>query len=99
MSKAYKELIQYGYSKLLPLIALGQSQSSILSTLYFESQVLDLASLLVPPSSSNTMSGGKDKEETGKKTDAPKNEGDTGRKEKPDDEKSEKTIANRESMN
>ena len=104
LSKAYKELIQYGYSKLLPLIALGQSQSSILNTLYFEAHVLDLASLLVPPMSSNTMSagGGNDKEKADdkKKTETKTQEKESGgRKEKPDDEKSEKTIANRESMN
>ena len=104
LSKAYKELIQYGYSKLLPLIALGQSQSSILNTLYFETHVLDLASLLVPPASSNTMSasGSNDKEKADdkKKTETKTQEKESGgRKEKPDDEKSEKTIANRESMN
>ena len=42
---------------MLPQIALGQSQSSILATAYFENEVLKLAELMVPLQSSNTMSG------------------------------------------
>src|SRR5699024_1907119 len=36
MAKLYKEQTQLGYSKMLPQIALGQSQSSILANAYFE---------------------------------------------------------------
>ena len=95
MSKQFKELAAAGQgSRLLPLIALGQSQSSILANAYFETQVLDLTSLFIPPLSSNTMSS--DALKTQKN---PSTEKKVGRKEKEDGEKSEKTIANRESMN
>lgn len=36
MAKLYKEQTQLGYSKMLPQIALGQSQSSILATAYLK---------------------------------------------------------------
>jgi hypothetical protein len=91
LSKQYKELTQLGYSKMLPLIALGQSQSAILATLHFENEVLKLAEKLIPPASSNTTTRqditNKDSDKKG------------GREEKPDEEKSEKTLANIESMN
>jgi hypothetical protein len=102
MSKQFKELAAAGQgSRLLPLIALGQSQSSILANAYFETQVLDLTSIFIPPMSSNTMNSdalktAKDKKSKSGKTDE---ESKPGRKEKEDGEKSEKTIANRESMN
>ena len=107
LSKQYKDLASMGYSKMLPLIALGQSQSSILANAYFETQVLDLVSLFIPPLTSNTMNSdalktakGKDSK-TDQKAKQQKSEEDSkpGRKEKEDSEKSEKTIANRESMN
>lgn len=104
LSKQFKDLATAGQgSRLLPLIALGQSQSSILANAYFETQVLDLTSLFIPPLSSNTMNSDALKTAKGgdKKSDPSKSEGDSkpGRKEKEDGEKSEKTIANRESMN
>ena len=40
---------------MLPQIALGQAQSAILATAYFENDVLDLASYLIPPMMSSTM--------------------------------------------
>ena len=36
LSKMYKEQTQLGYSKMLPIIALGHSQSSVLANAYFE---------------------------------------------------------------
>lgn len=96
LAKQFKELASMGYSKMLPLIALGQSQSSILANAYFETQVLDLVSLFIPPLTSNTMNS--DALKTAKGGD-PSKESKPGRKEKEDGEKSEKTIANRESMN
>ena len=106
LSKQYKELTSMGYSKMLPLIALGQSQSSILANAYFETQGLDLVSLFIPPVTSNTMNADDaQKMKDGKGGDSKKKEaageekGTPGRKEKPDDEKSDKTIANQESMN
>jgi len=94
LSKQYKELTSMGYSKMLPLIALGQSQSSILANAYFETQILDLVSLFIPPLTSNTMNSDALKTAKGKSEEDSK----PGRKEKADDEKSDKTIANRESM-
>lgn len=96
MSKLYKEQVALGYSKWLPLVALGKSQSSILATAKFENEVLDLVNIFVPPMSSNTMSS-----DSLKKGGSGKNgeEKKPGRKEKADDEKSEKTIQNKESMN
>ena len=55
MAKLYKEQTQIGYSKMLPQIALGQAQSAILATAYFENDILDLASYLIPPMMSSTM--------------------------------------------
>ena len=94
MAKLYKEQTQLGYSKMLPQIALGQSQSSILANAYFENDLLDLVNVFVPPLMSSTMNadalaaanGKGDSEKTG------------GRPEKPNDEKSEKTIQNQESQ-
>ena len=106
MAKLYKEQTQLGYSKMLPQIALGQSQSSILANAYFENDILDLVNLFIPPLMSSTMNPdalGKGKESanqsksSGNKV-AAGEEKQVGRKEKPDDEKSEKTIANKESM-
>ena len=103
IAKLYKEQATLGYSKMLPQIALGQSQSSILATAYFENEVLKLAELMVPLQSSNTMSGETPKAQTkGKETEKAAatmgQEKKVGRAEKPDDQKSEKTIQNKESM-
>jgi len=86
LSKIYKEQTQIGFSKLLPQVALGQSQSTVMATAYFENELLHLEDLFVPPQMSSTMSG---------KSGDSGSEG--GRPELPDDQKSEKTIANRES--
>ena len=107
MAKLYKEQTQMGYSKMLPQIALGQSQSSILANAYFENDILDLLNVFIPPLMSSTMNaealnGGEKKDDKSKnpsgKQKAPGEESQAGRKEKADDEKSEKTIANREAM-
>ncbi|MCF0126432.1 MAG: hypothetical protein HUJ68_11910 [Clostridia bacterium] len=110
MSKLYKEQATLGYSKMLPQIALGQSQSSILSTAYFENQILSLSELMIPLQSSNTMSGetpsGSKKSSSNKNSNSEEENNnkiietkkESGRPEKDDSEKSEKTIQNRESM-
>lgn len=85
MVKLYKEQATLGYSKMLPAIAMGQSQSSILATAYFENEVLDLSTLMQPLQMSSTQSDGS----KGKGS-----KGEAGRPEKEDSEKSEKTIAN-----
>ena len=102
LAKLYKEQTQLGYSKFLPQIALGQSQSSILANAFFENDVLDLVNVFIPPLMSSTMNGDvlnrvKNEQTGGNKTPGETSEG-AGRKELDDDKKSEKTIANRESM-
>ncbi len=57
MSKMYKEQTQLGFSKMLPQVALGQSQSSILANARFENEMLQLWDLFIPPLMSSTMSG------------------------------------------
>ena len=114
MAKLYKEQVQLGFPKMLPQIALGHSQSSILSSCYFENEILDLPSIMIPPLMSSTMSGqdilGRDGKsnnqnsqntsESNKQTTQVVNteEKKAGRPEKSDDQKSDKTIANKESM-
>ena len=97
MAKLYKEQTQLGYSKMLPQIALGQSQSSILANAFFENDILDLVHVFIPPLMSSTMNA--EILGTNKNGSSPNGEDNkVGRKEKEDDQKSEKTIANRESM-
>ena len=102
LAKMYKEQVQLGYSKLLPQIALGHSQSEILAELTFENDVLDLASIMKPAQSSATMSS-KDLDKTNKSNlnnnqKIIDDEKKVGREELPDDQKSDKTIANREAL-
>lgn len=102
LSKLYKEQVQLGYSKLLPQIALGHSQSEILSELTFENEILNLSSIMIPAQSSATMSS-KDLDKV-KQTNQNNNQKiidddkKSGRKELPDDQKSDKTLANREAL-
>ena len=110
LAKMYKEQTQMGYSKMLPQIALGQSQSSILATAYFENDILDLLHVFIPPVMSSTMSAdllnhnddGKDNKNSNQTSSkqklVPSDNNEVGRKEKADNEKSEKTIQNKESM-
>ena len=98
LAKLYKEQTQLGYSKILPQLALGQSQSSILANAYFENDVLDLVNVFIPPLMSSTMNTTILDRKKGAEGQPSDSEG-AGRKEKPDDQKSEKTLQNRESMN
>lgn len=110
LSKLYKEQTQLGYSKMLPQIALGHSQSFILNTAHFENEVLHLSEIMIPPLMSSTLSSsdilGKSEQSKGAKTQnntgakaAPAEKKSAGRPETPDDQKSQKTIQNKESMN
>ena len=56
LSKLYKEQVQIGYSKMLPQIALGHSQSFILNSVDFENNILKLHEIMIPPLMSSTMS-------------------------------------------
>lgn len=95
LAKQYKEHTQLGYSKMLPQIALGQSQSAVLATAYFENDILDLVNVFIPPLMSSTMNA---EVLNRNKTGATEGKEGAGRPEKSDDEKSTKTIQNRESM-
>lgn len=107
MSKLYKEQMQNGFSKMLPQIALGHSQNAIINTAFFENEILHLSEIMIPPLMSSTMNmedlknkGGKN-DQSGNNQQAAtpaKETGEAGRPEKPDDQKSDKTIANKESM-
>jgi hypothetical protein len=89
-----------GFSKLLPQVALGQSQSMVMATAYFENEVMELDELFIPPQLSSTMSsnsaGGSSGGAANQKKLPTGNPG--GRPEKPDDEKATKTIQNKESQ-
>ena len=115
MAKLYKEQTQMGYSKMLPQIALGQSQSSILANAYFENDILKLIGVFVPPMSTATMNaetlaaltgneivlGDGKKSSTSSGSGGSKSEGSgegAGRPPLADNEKSDKTIQNEESM-
>lgn len=108
MSKIYKEHVQIGYSKMLPQVALGHSQSSIIAMAQFENEVLHLSDIMIPPMSSNTLSGknlnmgGNNQNNSSNsqnKQTITTEKKEAGRPEKADSEKSDKTIQNRESMN
>ncbi len=104
LSKIYKEHTALGFSKLLPQVALGQPQSVVMATAFFENDMLHLEEVFIPPQSSNTMGGAPVNGKTDQKA-AGVTQKDTnasggakgGRPEKPDDEKSTKTIQNKES--
>ena len=100
MAKLYKEQAQMGYTKMLPQVALGQTQSSILANAYFENDVLDLVRVFVPPLTSNTMNAEalQNRGKTSGKINKPQsNQEGAGRPEKQDNQKAEKTIQNKES--
>lgn len=102
--------MQNGASKLLPQIALGHSQSFILNSIHFENEVLHLSEIMIPPLMSSTMNSedilgnknsnntSKSQNNTSKSTSKSVETKEAGRPEKADSEKSEKTIANKESM-
>lgn len=96
MAKLYKEQMQVGFSKMLPQIALGQAQSTILANAYFENQILDLVNIFIPPMMSSTMNS----DVLNRLNNQNKQNSDStgGRPEKSDDEKSEKTLMNEESQ-
>ena len=101
LAKLYKEQTQIGFSKMLPQIALGHSQSSILNTIHFENEVLHLSEIMIPPLMSSTLNGqdilgNKNQSKSSNKQES--SETKSGRPEKSDDQKSDKTIQNKESM-
>lgn len=100
MAKLYKEQSQMGYSKMLPQVALGQSQSSILANAYFENDILDLVSVFIPPLTSNTMNADalNSRKQLNQGSQNQSDQEGAGRPEKEDSQKSAKTLANKEAM-
>jgi len=92
-----------GYTKMLPPVALGQTQSSVLANAFFENDILDLVRVFVPPLTSNVMnaealqqrSAVNRGENSGTANNPEKSGEGAGRPEKEDNEKSEKTILNK----
>lgn len=93
LSKQYKEQTMLGFSKLLPQVALGQSQTSVIATAYFENELMNLDELFVAPTMSSNQS-----KSTSDSGNEPSAGSEGGRPELPDEEKSEKTIRNLESQ-
>jgi len=117
LSDKYKDLTKLGFSRFLPLAALGHSQKEVTSLSKLEQQIMELDNWMLPPFSSNTMSsdtwsdikeiqqnGTIRRDTTGDAQKAASSVGDTtsgttgGRPSLPDDQKSDKTIANNASM-
>lgn len=103
MSKIYREQGAQGGSKQLALIALGQSQLSVLATARFENEILDIESLFQSKSQQEEVKLKRQtntaKDQENKNNQQPEVEKKSvGRQPKPDDEKSAKTIQNIESM-
>lgn len=102
LSKMYKEHTDIGFSKFLPQIALGHSQSSIIASATFENNILHLTDIMIPNMMSSTMNAkvladrNASNKNSGNNSSSEKKS--AGRPEKENDQKSEKTIANRESM-
>lgn len=82
----YKDQATFGYGKFLPAIAMGQTQLDLMATIIFENNILGLGDAMEPLKSSHTTANGGDGNSSG------------GRPPLPDSEKSDKTIANEESM-
>ena len=102
MSKLYREQGAVGGSKVLASVALGQSYSSVLATAKFENEILDISDIFQSKQQreeskaklQNNQNSNKQEEEKEAVVEKKK----VGRQEKPDDQKSSKTIQNIESM-
>lgn len=115
MSDKYKDLTKIGFSRFLPMVALGHTQKEVVSMAKLEQQIMQLDAYMLPPFSSNTMSSdtwsdikAQQQEIMGKKPaaatpDQPSTETQDGsstggRPTLPNDQKSDKTIANQASQ-
>ena len=94
--KLYKEQTQLGHSKILPQVAMGHSQSSVLANAIFENEVLDLVNVFIPPLMSSVMNSDTISAIGKNKTAVDGEEKSAGRKELADTEKSDKTLKNLE---
>lgn len=104
MMKSYLEGAQYGFSKIVPQVALGVKQRYIESLTTFENDILDLDRKLVPLQSSHTMSPKTDPRLNGNitKTDIKEaqdaSDKKNGRPELDDNEKQDSTITKEASL-
>ena len=103
MASLYREQTMLGFSKLLPQVALGMSQTVVIATALFENKMLKLDDVFTPPQMSSTMSSSDTKKEDSEEDEnneqqvqKPEEEG--GRPALDDTEKSDKTIQNLESQ-
>lgn len=87
--KMFKDMATNGYSKIMPAIASGLSQSEFLSLNEYEEKILKLGEKLVPVQSSNTLSS---------KDAKPGSKGEVGAPKKDEGEIAAKTIQNKESQ-
>ena len=114
LSDKYKDLTKIGFSRFLPMVALGHTQKEVTSMVRLEQEIMEMDNWMLPPFSSNTMSSQtwsevKNLQKGGAAEGAPSSDKKTtkevnlvddkgGRPETPDDKKSPKTIANKESQ-
>jgi hypothetical protein len=92
MQKVYKEQASAGYSKLLPAISTGMSQTTFLSLNEYENVILDLNNKMVPVQISSTQS------KQNSSTSESSSSGTVGAPAKDTTELAEKTIQNKESQ-
>ena len=97
MSKLYKENSAVGGSKLYAHVALGQTQRQVIATATFENDILDISNAF-----SSKQAREEQKAKIAKDSQSPQGaqpqKKENGRPQKPDDQKSEKTIRNKEAM-
>lgn len=93
----YKEMTMLGYSKLLPPVALGQPQTAVIASAYFENKIMKLDELFIAPQMSSTMSSNDKDADSSKETVKITSQNKGGRPELPNEKKTTKTIQNKES--
>ena len=103
IAKLYKEQAMLGFSKVLAPVALGQTQTAVIAAAKFENQIMNLNEVFIPPQMSSTISAGAvsasaNKSPVSNGRNGSTSDGQVGRPELDDEEKSDKTIRNRESM-
>ena len=95
MIESYLEGAQYGFSKIVPQVALGVKQRYIESLTTFENDILNLDEKLVPLQSSHTMSAKANEmanSKTGTKEAQNASEKENGRPTKDENEKQDSTV-------
>ena len=105
LQQSYFRGAQYGYSKMFAGVAMGIKQMDQLSLMNFENNFLEMSSKMIPLQSSYTTSGNtiaNEENSSAQKTTVRQQTRDItntgGRPELPDEQKSEKTQANIQSM-